>query len=165
MKLTRGAGRSYKVAVELSGDDEGSLPLPARMYKRVQGSSDWGSLFVESNRQGLLHLLRPARHPAAELWDSHIEQAYKSTLSLIGSVQLAIARSERQVDILRRLLVFPMLLEKPFIDLVGEAQPRALVLIAYYFALLTSFNHVWWIGDTGKRDIIGIPVIFKRRVE
>ncbi|KAN0102615.1 hypothetical protein V8E51_010928 [Hyaloscypha variabilis] len=116
-----GAGRSFKAAVELSGDSEGSLSLHARMYKRVQGSSDWGSLFAESNCQGLIHLLRPARHPAAEPWDAKIEQASKSTLGLICS-----------------------------------GQPRALVLIAYYFALLTSFNHVWWIGDTGKREIIGI---------
>ena len=126
------------------------------MYKRAQGSSDWGSLFVESNRQRLLHLLRPARNPTTEPWDSTIEQAYNSTLSLIGSVQLAIEQSERQIDILRRLLVFPVLLEKPFIDLVEEGRPRALVLMAHYFALLTSFSHIWWIGDTGKREIVGI---------
>ncbi|KAE9372815.1 hypothetical protein N431DRAFT_245632 [Stipitochalara longipes BDJ] len=159
IQLSRGAGRSFKAAIDLFGDDERSLSLHARIYKRIRGSSDWGSLFVESNRQGLLHLLRPARDPTAEPWDSKIEQAYKSTLSLIGSVQLAIAQSERQVDILRRLLVFPMLLEKPFIDLVEEGQPRALVLIAYYFAMLTTFSHVWWIGETGKREIKGIQSI------
>ena len=121
---------------------------------------DLKTLFGENNRKDLLHLLQ--RRPTDEEnepWDEGIADAYQKALSYIGGVQIAIAASEAPQVILRRLISFPMLIQQPFIDLVAEQRPRALVVLAHYFALLARISHVWWIGDTGRREIRGIQTI------
>jgi hypothetical protein len=126
---------------------------------RDNGPRPWDlkAQFGESNRRDLLHILaRDRNNEENERWDEEVQDAYKSTLSYIGSVQIAIAAAETSSIILRRLISFPMLIQKQFIDLVAEQQPRALVVLAHYFALLARFSHFWWIGDTGQREILGI---------
>ena len=116
--------------------------------------------FGESNRKDLLHLLeRRQADEYNEPWDEETQKAYQSTLSYIGSVQIAIAAREASWVVLRRLIAFPMLIQKPFIELVARRQPRALVVLAHYFAYLVRFRDIWWIGDTGRREILGIQTI------
>lgn len=156
LQLTHSAGHTMEAAVQYLSDNDTLLSV--RFYRRVQGSSDWGTLFEEKNRQGLLHLLRPSVTPN-ELWDAEIQEAYAETLSLLGSVQLAMASLETPGDVFRLLLVLPALFSKRFVELVNTQQPRALVILAHYFALLTKFYGVWWIGNTGRREIRGIHSI------
>ena len=56
----------------------------------------------------------------------------------------------------RRLIVFPMLVDKLFVDFVEEQRPRALVILAHYFALLTMLRGFWWVGDAGPREVLAI---------
>ena len=77
-------------------------------------------------------------------------------MSLIGSIQIAIAAKEPTGDSRRRLLALPMLVTERFIELVEEQQPRALVVLAHYFALLVGFSSFWQMGNAGQREIRGI---------
>ncbi|KAG8529237.1 uncharacterized protein KY384_005872 [Bacidia gigantensis] len=115
-------------------------------------------LYEESNRESLKYLLEPhANEFPSGLDDIEVRVSYEAALSLLGGVQIAIdAGQETAADICRRVIVFPILVPDRFIKLVEESQPRALVIFAHFFALLVKFRNIWWIQDTGRREIEGI---------
>ena len=158
LDMTRGAGNIFKEAWKLIGEDDSS---PAsRAVKRLPILKDSESLFQESSRKDLLHLLHGTRaEHALEAWSADIEEAYSSTLSYIGSIQSLIDDGEKQQNLCRILMHFPYSVQKGFIDLVREQRPRALVILAHYFGLLTRFKFVWFIGDTGAREIRAIQAV------
>jgi hypothetical protein len=47
------------------------------------------------------------------------------------------------------VLAWPMLIPQPFIDLIEQRRPEALVILAHYAALLCSCSGFWVLGDTG----------------
>ena len=57
---------------------------------------------------------------------------------------------------LRRLILFPSLCPPSYIDLVSQSRPRALVILAQYFALLAEFGDVWWVGKLMGREVRGV---------
>jgi Fungal specific transcription factor domain len=158
LQTTHGAGTVFREAWHFIENDENSITWA--LLRSPPILVDFDVLFAESNRQGLLHLLRrSSSEDPNESWDEETRKAYERTTSYIGGVQIAIAAHERTADICRRLMVFPMLMPKRFIGLAEELQPRALVILAYYFAMLAKFRDVWWIGDTGRREIRGIQTV------
>lgn len=158
LQMTRGGGNVFEAAWKFIEDDDSAIIL--RMLKRTPIIKDSDPLFQESSRQGLLHLIQgPGTEHAFETWSEKTEKAYSSTLSYIGSVQSAIDGGEKPQTVCRILLMFPYLVQKGFIDLVQERQPRALVILAHYFGLLTRFKYIWFIGDTGSREIRAIRAV------
>ncbi|MCJ1433825.1 hypothetical protein MMC27_003190 [Xylographa pallens] len=161
--MTSGALRIFQQTWSLIGDDESSIAVQSMKNLTIwsEGKASfeesWMAPFHKSNGMGLSHLLQSheIEDPPA-LWSSRTREAYQSTVNYIGSVQIAITAGEAGQDILRRLLVFPVLIPTRFIALVVEQQPRALVVLAHYFALVARFKHPWWIGDGGRREIRGI---------
>jgi hypothetical protein len=117
-------------------------------------------LFQEANRRELLHLLRrTADDVTTEPWNTDIQNAYETTVSYIGTIQLAIRAHEPPESIFRRICLFPTMVETDFITLVQQQRPRALVILAHYFAYLTDFRGLWWIGDAGPREVRGIESV------
>lgn len=158
LQMTRGAGNVFNEAWEFIEDDDSSILL--KMLKRTPVLKDSEPLFQESSRQGLLHLLHGNRtEQTLEAWSVEIEEAYSSTLSYIGSVQSLIDGGEKPQTVCRILIMFPYLIQKSFIGLVHQQQPRALVILAHYFGLLTGFKDIWFIGDTGPREIRAIQAV------
>ena len=146
LQMTSGTGLVLQEAWRWIGDDQSSVAL--RMLSRQPALSPFNeNLFAASNRQGLEHLLEPGDLGPAEVYD-----AYATTVSYLGSVRLAVAAGETRADICRRLLAFPMLIPARFIGLVEEQQPRALAILAHYFALLSTCSDVWWVGHSGARE-------------
>ncbi|MCJ1382351.1 hypothetical protein MMC17_005464 [Xylographa soralifera] len=161
--MTSGALMIFHETWSLIGDDESSIAVQSmkKMTTWSEGKASfedsWMAPLHESNGIGLSHLLeRNLIEDPPELWDSKTRKAYQSTVNYIGSVQIAITAGEAGHDILRRLLIFPVLIPRRFIDLVVEQQPRALVVLAHYFALVAGFKHLWWIGDAGRKEVRGI---------
>ena len=158
LQMTRGAGNVYNQAWKFIQDDSSSILV--EMLKRTPVLKDSDPLFQESSRQGLLHLLHGTRNEQAlEAWSVEIEEAYSSTLSYIGSVQSLIEGGEKPQTVCRILIMFPYLIQKSFIGLVEQQQPRALVILAHYFGLLNQFRDIWFIGDTGPREIRAIQAV------
>ncbi|KAH6884199.1 hypothetical protein B0T10DRAFT_410500, partial [Thelonectria olida] len=112
------------------------------------------------SRQGLLHLLqRQEPHELAEPWSSDVQEAYESTLSYIGGIWIAMNNNENPGGVSKRLVIFPMIVDKRFIALVEEQRPRALAILAHYFALLSMLRGYWWMGDTGQREVRAIAEV------
>ncbi|KAL5345483.1 hypothetical protein ACLOAV_009233 [Pseudogymnoascus australis] len=116
------------------------------------------------NTKSLAHLLeRNQDHERDEPWNADIEEVYKKMIMFIGTTKSAVDANKNSGDVLRLLILFPILAPKLFIDLVGDQQPRALVLLAHYFAILVAYREVWWIGDIGRREIKGIQSVLTAR--
>jgi Fungal specific transcription factor domain len=114
-------------------------------------------IFKESNRKELNHLLRRTpENEINEIWNEEVQTAISTTVSYVGAVLEAIAAREGEAMVFRRLILFPTVVEKSFIALIEERNPRALVVLAHYFALLTRFSDFWWIGQLGPREVRAI---------
>lgn len=46
-------------------------------------------------------------------------------------------------------------MKKSFLDLTQEARPRAMVVMAYYFAILV-IETTWWVGDVRTLEVRAI---------
>ncbi|KAF3769235.1 hypothetical protein M406DRAFT_287346 [Cryphonectria parasitica EP155] len=57
-------------------------------------------------------------------------------------------------------LAFPATVSKRFVELVEERQPRALAILASFFALLKTLDHVWWLQGMARREVLGIVSLF-----
>ncbi|KND89422.1 Sterol regulatory element-binding protein ECM22 [Tolypocladium ophioglossoides CBS 100239] len=101
-------------------------------------------------------LRRQEPHELVEIWDAEVYEAYRSTLNYIGAIWKAVKNRDPPGGIGRRLIVFPMLVDKRFVDFVEEQRPRALVILAHYFALLPILRGFWWVGDAGPREVRAI---------
>jgi hypothetical protein len=84
------------------------------------------------------------------------QDAYEKALRYLGSMHLAVATNEPVFSLVRRFMGFPIFVPALFIDLVAEHQPRALVILAMVFALMTRAHEVWWIGEIPQREILAI---------
>ena len=158
LQMTRGAADVHKAAWDWIKSDEDSVPM--RFIRRWPVVIDPDALYTEENQQGLLHLLhRSQDHEAVELWSAEVQQAYAGAISVIGSTLKAIVARDTRTNIGRRLITFPLLIPERYMELVLEMKPRALVILAHFFFLLVRLSDVWWIGDSGPREVQGIKTV------
>ena len=156
LQMTKGTGNLFEEAWEFIEDDESSLAfcfvqnLPFLTDPEPQ----------DNGRHIFRHLLRGTRtEHALEPWSAETEEAYSSTLNYITSVQSRYDEGEKPQTLSRLLLAFPYLVKQPFVDLLRQQRPRALVILAHYFGFLTRFSYVWFIGDAGPREIRSIEAV------
>jgi hypothetical protein len=55
-----------------------------------------------------------------------------------------------------RILGFAATVSRRFVELIGQHDPRALVIIACFFALTRAVDDVWWLQGVAKREVNGI---------
>lgn len=58
-------------------------------------------------------------------------------------------------------LAFPATVARRFIELVELRRPRALAIIACFFALLKRLDGVWWLHDVARREVMGLVGLFE----
>lgn len=58
-------------------------------------------------------------------------------------------------------LAFPAAVSKRFVQLVEARRPRALAIVACFFALLKRMDSVWWLGDVSRREVMGLVSLFE----
>lgn len=88
---------------------------------------------------------------------TELRDVYSRTLRYLNeALGMRGAEQEPTRQMLRKLTLFPVFADLAFVDLVNAGQPRALVVLAHYFALLISYSHIWWIGGSGRREVLSI---------
>ncbi|KAF7556453.1 hypothetical protein G7Z17_g1447 [Cylindrodendrum hubeiense] len=161
MEWIRATGSSsaiFSQAWPLVKDDPDSIT--GKMIKHIPIITDREAREGKKYRLGLLHLLqRQEIHELEEDWDAEVQEAYESTLSYIGGIWIAMNNHEPPAGIGKRLIIFPMLVNKRFVDLVEEQRPRALAILAHYFALLAMLRCFWWVGNVGEREVRAIAEV------
>ena len=112
-----------------------------------------------ANRRRLEHLMRRDINAGdgdvavAEPWDEEIQTAYEATIEYIGHVLDVDEQGADPSDVCSMLVIFPMLAEKRFIELVRDAVPRALVILAHFFALYAKYGKCWFMGNAGPNEV------------
>ena len=155
LQMARGAGSLFHVGI--------TALHQAKMYKTsvihaLTGQPSYFddplAIFKDTNRQELSVLL--TQDISEEPWDQETQEAYEKSLNYIGWVQSAIKRGEPRLGVCRQMMAFSVLAPKKFVEFVGEKRPRALVILAYWFALGAQMTDLWWIGDTVQREVQAI---------
>ncbi|KFG82210.1 C6 finger domain-containing protein [Metarhizium anisopliae] len=104
-----------------------------------------------------LHVMtRRADDIKTEPWNTDTEGAYVEALRYLSEVKNGLDNGAAKFLVLRQLIRFPMIIPKPLLDLILDCQPRSLVVLAHYFALLTLFENSWYIGLGPKQEVLGI---------
>ncbi|TPX18798.1 uncharacterized protein E0L32_011547 [Thyridium curvatum] len=109
------------------------------------------------------HLLRKQEpHGLAEPWDAEVCRAYQTALSCVGDIWRFRYHNVLPAGVARQLVIFPVLLDDKFFDLVAERRPRALVILAHYFAMLLVLRGLWYVGMTGVYEVHAIAEYLPR---
>ena len=91
-----------------------------------------------------------------DMGDRETFNAYMSALAYIGRIKRALELGEDDGSISVQLLAFAGLVPGKFVDFVGEMRPRALVILAHYFALAGKFNGDGSMQKAAERELRGI---------
>ena len=98
-----------------------------------------------------------------ERWDETTVRAYGEALSYIGAIYRALQAQENQWMVCRRFMGFCPMLSSRFIELVRAHEPRALVVMAHYYALTKGMKNIWWIKDLAYREVMEILSMLPER--
>lgn len=59
-------------------------------------------------------------------------------------------------------LVLPATVSRRFVELLEARRPRALAILACFFALLRTLDDVWWLHGVARKEVLGIISLFDR---
>lgn len=88
--------------------------------------------------------------------DPDLLRAYQPCVTYIGSIWTAIQAGEPVMGLCRRLMSFACASPVAFLQLVENKVPRALVILAHFFALTVYAKDIWWVGNTAAREVQAI---------
>ena len=92
-----------------------------------------------------------------EIVDEDLFQVYHFVAAYLSKCNKVIAEvTDSEAVLCRRLLGLGSMVPRPFITLFGQQKPRALAIMAHYFALRKSVEQFWWFRGTADRDVHGI---------
>ena len=168
LHIGRGAGTVIWLSVEAaikSGDFEKSdMYVVANSYPRFGEDQSCFSSEMRKDFEGVL----TQALPSGETWDDTTREAYEKTLSYVGSIHHAIRIGEPKYAVGRRIQAFSLLMPSKFISFLEEQRPRALVVLAHFFAAVVQMHDIWWLGEdkdgresTAKREIRAIDKVVK----
>lgn len=105
--------------------------------------------------------------PSTDVWDQETCECYENTLSYIGSFRRAVLAGEAADINLRWICMFPFMVPRGFIDFVREGRSRALVALAYFFAVVGLTDALQYLGNTdnkttARREIYAIKGILSQ---
>jgi hypothetical protein len=89
--------------------------------------------------------LKPERISAYKIAVIHLSRAY--ALQLAGGDRRAV---------FQLIMSFPVVVPAIIVDLLQSHDPRTLVIIAYFFGLITFVDDVWWLQGVARREIFGL---------
>jgi hypothetical protein len=96
----------------------------------------------------------------------HSHQQQPPTLELIASTRQAYQHAVAVLNWAHKIphkgapLAFPATVSRRFIELLEERRPRALTILACFFALLKSMDSVWWLQGMARREVLGVVSLF-----
>lgn len=149
-------------------NDETSEASKLMMMSPQFQDFDCGSARVQQFDQLQKYLMYPDEHIRLELFeDEHyepeVEKAFRQAITYIDGVQRAIQAQESELILCQRIKGFPASVPKILLQLANDNQPRALVILAHYFALTKSAPSVWWLRGLASSSVNTIFRILPKR--
>lgn len=160
LRLGRGAWALFKIALDsIRPEDEAASRIMTIVKSPPAQLHDHPAMIAPENRRVFVELLGQdieSRRCPQDVWDAETAEAYERALSYVGSIVLSLCNREPTYAVCRRLMGFSIHVGVEFVNLVELQRPRALVILAHYFALATKVKTVWWMGKTPEREIHAI---------
>lgn len=166
LQVGRGAGTVIWQSVETimtqsKESDHPNLMVVSGAYPYFGRDESYFSPDMRRSFDGVLtqHL------PSGDDWgDEETRVAYEKALSYVGSIQMGINNGEPVYAVSRRIQAFALVAPPKFVELLGMQRPRALVVMAHFWATVAQVHTVWWMGEesgmgeetTAKREIRAI---------
>lgn len=95
----------------------------------------------------------------SEDMDEKACEAYEKSIEYLECLHTAMQSAEPEW-VLRKLFTgFPPMVPRRFGELVSEKRPRALVILAYLFAMGKKVENVWWLQGIPEVEVRGINTI------
>lgn len=172
LQLGRGAGTVLWQSVDtiIRNSQESQYPALMTIATAYPYFGKDQSYFDAVNRRNFDGIL--TQHlPSEDDWnDPETREAYEKALSYVGSIQRGINDGEPVYAVTRRIQVFALLIPTRFIGLLSLQRPRALVILAHFWATVSQVHTVWWLGEadsaggdsTAKREIGAIKKALPR---
>ncbi|CAH0055851.1 unnamed protein product [Clonostachys solani] len=156
LRMVESSSSVFAKAWDFYKDGGNPEPVAVKMVKTL--SNSLRSAGRRAKREHFAYLMsRKSECEMQESWDNRDVEAYEATVMFLEGVWSSYCdKLEPRSSIGRNVACFPMLVHKCFVEKVEERQPRALVMLAHYFALLTILREAWWIGDVGQREVYAI---------
>lgn len=163
LQVGRGAGTVIWQSVQTIENEAREAEHPALMtvataYPYFGEDQSYFSPEMRRNFEGVLS----QQIPSDDDWnDEELKEAYEKSLSYVGSIQRGINHGEPIYAITRRIQTFALLLPPRFIQLLDLQRPRALVIMAHFWATVSQIHDVWWLGES---DTVGEESTAKREI-
>ena len=164
LQMGKGAGSILRMSIgylRKHGDGSNSELLALANSPPQIGTDE--SYFDPSMRAEFDGILTQDMSSSGDEWNDETRDAYERTLSYVGSIQKSLRRGEPVYVVARRIQAFPMVVPHKFVDFLAEQRPRALLILAHYFATVSQLNSLWWLGGgtdgtepTAKREVDAI---------
>ena len=119
---------------------------------------DMEALYGAKNREPFQALLDFERYPEPAL-DAETLYTYERTLAYVGSIYRAILDDDAPRMLLRRLTILGLMCTDQYIDLVDQLRPRALAILAHFFAMMKVVDDHWWLRGLADQQVHGIQSI------
>ncbi|OAA65877.1 hypothetical protein SPI_02664 [Niveomyces insectorum RCEF 264] len=89
------------------------------------------------------------------------KEAYRVTVAYVGAMRTAAEEANAPggqpvLALCRRVMAFASVVPGRFAELVEQRAPRALVILAHFFALAAPAREVWWVGGMPVREVEAI---------
>ncbi|OJZ86919.1 hypothetical protein ASPFODRAFT_162544 [Aspergillus luchuensis CBS 106.47] len=91
--------------------------------------------------------------------EEEVMGVYVQCVGYLEGLLMAVRMGESGYDIRKRFSSFPSMVPGEFLGLVSERRPRALVILAYLFALVKGAEGVWWLRGIPEMEVRGIESI------
>ncbi|PYH65021.1 uncharacterized protein BO88DRAFT_457530 [Aspergillus vadensis CBS 113365] len=91
--------------------------------------------------------------------EEEVMEVYVQCVGYLEGLLMAVRMGESGYDIRKRFSSFPSMVPGEFLGLVSERMPRALVILAYLFALVKGAEGVWWLRGIPEMEVRGIESI------
>jgi hypothetical protein len=135
------------------------IPMGSKIMSILTCSPDMMEFLQESDKEQYgIPFARFAEWRAhEENIDPESENVYSFALKFIGCALATIETSSLCASEIRRVLYsFPTLVPQLFVTRLKENNPRALVILAYFFCLCKAVDNVWWMRGIAEREVFGI---------
>jgi hypothetical protein len=94
--------------------------------------------------------------PDTELAD---RESYQAAVNFLGAIRKGAEACEPLSLLSRRFFSFATLLPAQFIGFVRQQRPRALVIMACFFAMTKEVEAIWWFRGAAARHVEGLRTL------
>jgi len=108
---------------------------------------------VANDRDKMLHAL------ASMLMTDEAVAVCRTTFAYVLAIHRSIEKEEPEGFTRRRITAFPGMVPWPFVELLEQHNPIAVLILARYFAISKAKEDLWWIRGFADREVSGINSI------